>query len=106
MECVILVRLTSGKVVGIGDEGVLSTFRNRDEAVAFADNSPVCQSWRYQIVELDKLWVDGSPTLGYSAWLRKLAASGGKGTVDNIDARALGRIADRLDALDGGGNDT
>ncbi len=54
MECVILVRL-GGKVVGIGDEGVLATFRNMDEAVSFVDKSPLCQSWLYQIVELDEL---------------------------------------------------
>src|SRR5258705_357328 len=30
-------------------------------------------------------------------WLRQLAEKGGKGTVDNIDARALGRCADLLD---------
>ena len=29
-------------------------------------------------------------------WLRELAEKGGKGVVDNIDARALGRIADEL----------
>lgn len=34
-------------------------------------------------------------------WLRSLAAKGGKGVVDNIDARCLGRIADELEALRG-----
>lgn len=29
-------------------------------------------------------------------WLRGLAAKGGKGVVDNIDARSLGRIADDI----------
>lgn len=33
------------------------------------------------------------------AWLRELADKGGKGTVDNIDARALGRVADELEYL-------
>jgi hypothetical protein len=32
-------------------------------------------------------------------WLRGLAAKGGKGVVDNIDARSLGRIADDLEQL-------
>jgi hypothetical protein len=32
-------------------------------------------------------------------WLRGLAAKGGKGVVNNIDARSLGRIADEYDAL-------
>lgn len=35
------------------------------------------------------------------AWLRGLAKKGGKGTVGNIDARCLGRIADRIEALQG-----
>ena len=30
-------------------------------------------------------------------WLKSLAAKGGKGTVDNIDARGLGRVADALE---------
>ena len=33
------------------------------------------------------------------AWLRSLAERGGKGTVDKIDARALGRIADEIERL-------
>ena len=32
-------------------------------------------------------------------WLRELAEKGGKGVVDNIDARALGRVADELEYL-------
>jgi hypothetical protein len=32
-------------------------------------------------------------------WLRGLAAKGGNGTVDNIDARALGAIADEIKHL-------
>jgi hypothetical protein len=32
-------------------------------------------------------------------WLRGLAEKGGKGVVNNIDARSLGRIADELDRL-------
>ena len=32
-------------------------------------------------------------------WLRSLAEKGGKGTVDNIDARALGRCADEMERL-------
>lgn len=31
-------------------------------------------------------------------WLRNLADKGGKGVVNNIDARGLGRVADQLDA--------
>ncbi len=34
------------------------------------------------------------------AWFRRLAAKGGKGTVNNIDARCLGRIADDIEAKD------
>jgi hypothetical protein len=33
------------------------------------------------------------------AWLRGLADKGGKGVVNNIDARCLGRIADELEYL-------
>lgn len=32
-------------------------------------------------------------------WLRSLAEKGGKGVVDNIDARSLGRIADEIEQL-------
>jgi hypothetical protein len=32
-------------------------------------------------------------------WLRRLAEKGGKGVVNNIDARCLGRIADELEYL-------
>lgn len=35
----------------------------------------------------------------YVEWLRGLAAKGGKGVVNNIDARCLGRIADELERL-------
>ena len=35
----------------------------------------------------------------YVTWLRALAAKGGKGVVNNIDARSLGRIADQLEAF-------
>jgi hypothetical protein len=35
----------------------------------------------------------------YVKWLRGLADKGGKGVVDNIDARSLGRIADELERL-------
>jgi hypothetical protein len=34
-------------------------------------------------------------------WLRMLAANGGKGVVNNIDARCLGRIADQIESLRG-----
>lgn len=33
----------------------------------------------------------------YVPWLRMLAEKGGKGVVNNIDARCLGRIADQLE---------
>lgn len=36
---------------------------------------------------------------GLAAWLNGLAAKGGKGVVNNIDARSIGRIATQLDAL-------
>jgi hypothetical protein len=32
-------------------------------------------------------------------WLRGLADKGGKGVVNNIDARCLGRVADELERL-------
>lgn len=35
----------------------------------------------------------------YVKWLRGLADLGGKGTVHNIDARCLGRVADELERL-------
>lgn len=31
------------------------------------------------------------------AWLRSMQKRGGKGGVDNVDARALGRVADALE---------
>jgi hypothetical protein len=41
----------------------------------------------------------GGSTITIS-WFRSLAAKGGKGTLNNIDARSLGRIADELEAKD------
>ena len=35
----------------------------------------------------------------FTPWLRGLAEKGGKGVVNNIDARCLGRIADELERL-------
>jgi hypothetical protein len=35
----------------------------------------------------------------YVPWLRHLAEKGGKGVVNNIDARCLGRVADELERL-------
>jgi hypothetical protein len=35
----------------------------------------------------------------YAGWLRGLAEKGGKGVVNNVDARCLGRIADELEHL-------
>lgn len=35
----------------------------------------------------------------YAEWLRSMSERGGKGVVNNIDARSLGRAADELDAL-------
>jgi hypothetical protein len=32
----------------------------------------------------------------YVEWLRKLSATGGKGVMNNIDARSLGHVADQL----------
>lgn len=32
-------------------------------------------------------------------WLRQLAEKGGRGVVNNIDARSLGRIADKIECL-------
>ena len=34
-----------------------------------------------------------------TAWFRSLAHKGGKGVVNNIDARSLGRIADEIEAM-------
>lgn len=43
---------------------------------------------------------DGCSTLLYSTWLREIVRKAEpKGVVDNLDARALGRIATRLDEL-------
>lgn len=55
MECVILVRLNSGKVVAIMEDERLAVFRNTGEAVALADGHPLCKAMPYQIVELDEL---------------------------------------------------
>ena len=41
--------------------------------------------------------IDETPVL--SRWLHSLAPQGGKGTVNNIDARALGRCGDAIDRL-------
>jgi len=38
--------------------------------------------------------------MSYVSWLRGLAEKGGKGVVNNIDARCLGRIADELESKD------
>lgn len=38
-----------------------------------------------------------SSVYSYVPWLRGLAEKGGKGVVNNIDARCLGRIADQLE---------
>ncbi len=44
--------------------------------------------------------VDTYPTQAYADWLRLLARRAGiKGVVDNVDARALFRIAERLNEL-------
>ena len=37
---------------------------------------------------------------GISEWLHRVAEAGGKGVVNNIDAGALGRAADEIDALE------
>lgn len=39
------------------------------------------------------------PLDSYLPWLRKLEADGGKGVVNNIDARSLGRAADEIKYL-------
>ncbi len=54
-ECVILVRLNSGKVIAISEEDRLAVFKNMDEAVALADEHSLCLAMPYQIVELDEL---------------------------------------------------
>lgn len=35
----------------------------------------------------------------YVGWLRGLAEKGGKGSIDTVDARSLGRIADDMERL-------
>lgn len=35
----------------------------------------------------------------YVKWLRGLVGPVGKGVVNNVDARAIGRVADRLEEL-------
>jgi hypothetical protein len=41
----------------------------------------------------------GGVVADFVTWLRGLAEKGGKGVVNNIDARCLGRIADDLERL-------
>lgn len=58
MECVILLRQPSGKVVYAteGDEGDIAVFPDFDTAIRAANNLPTVQAgWVYQIVELDEL---------------------------------------------------
>lgn len=43
--------------------------------------------------------VSQAQALAQITWLRSLAEKGGKGTVNAIDARSLGRVADTLAAL-------
>jgi len=40
--------------------------------------------------------MSGACITDYEAWLRQLAAKGGKGVVNNIDARSLMRVAELL----------
>ncbi len=55
MECVILVRLNTGKVIAISGEDCLSVFPDMDAAIALADEHSLCRAMPYQIVELDEL---------------------------------------------------
>ncbi len=55
MECVILVRLNSGKVIAISEEDCLSVFPDIEEAITLADEHSLCRAMPYQIVELDEL---------------------------------------------------
>lgn len=56
MECVILIRMDSGKVLSMVDdpEDGLKTFKSLDDAVAYIENHPL-NRLPYQIVELDEL---------------------------------------------------
>ena len=51
---------------------------------------------RQRLFSKDEANMSESCVTDYEAWLRMLAARGGKGVVDNIDARSLGRVADLL----------
>lgn len=45
---------------------------------------------------------DTTPTFAYSAWLRNMsnrAKERDRLSIDNIDVKAIGRVADRLDEL-------
>lgn len=57
MECVILVRMESGAVLGIeGDEeGALEVFPDADAAIDFAEEHVLCKAMPWQLVELDEL---------------------------------------------------
>ncbi len=54
MEHIILVRMKN-KIVAISDEDEIYAFPNLDAAADFAWESRLCQSFPYQIVELDEL---------------------------------------------------
>lgn len=56
MECIILVRLNSGRVVAIAEEDdSLSVFPNYEDALELTDSHILCKRMPYQIVELDEL---------------------------------------------------
>ena len=55
MECIILVRLDNGRVTAISVDEDIVVFPHVDDAVRCAEGQILCQSFPYQIMELDEL---------------------------------------------------
>ena len=55
MGYIILVKHPNGRIIFIGDDEQVEVFPNIDVAIEVADNQILCQSYPYQIVELDEL---------------------------------------------------
>jgi septin family protein len=56
-ECVILMRMDSGRVQFVFDQNEVDicVFKDRDEAQEYVDKNRLLQSIPYQIVELDEI---------------------------------------------------
>ncbi len=56
MDCVILVRVSSRRIIALSDDdGEIAVFPHLDAAMKAIDDYSVCQKMRYQIVECDEL---------------------------------------------------